>query len=175
MTEITHFAILFKTKDLILRPWFVSLCIQNYIIYKNSYHMELIFLKKRVGVTNVHVESSLHTLLKLLVQNHTLLKLPNSEIVLTFLLTLEMLKTKPCSAVYTHLGQVTDCPPPPRLWPNYSKGKSGIRPTGKLPSVEEVFSTRAYMGRLPWKSGYLFPASLVTYTWKSIKISYFGL
>ena len=77
--------------------------------------MELIFLKKRVGVTNVHVESSLHTLLKLLVQNHTLLKLPNSEIVLTFLLTLEMLKTKPCSAVYTHLGQVTDCPPPPRL------------------------------------------------------------
>ena len=60
--------------------------------------MEPIFLEKRVGVTNVHVESGLHTLLKLLVQNHTLLKLPNSEIVLPFLLRLKMLKTKPCSA-----------------------------------------------------------------------------
>lgn len=77
-----------------------------------------------------------------------------------------MLKTIPFSAAYTHLGQVRDCPPTPRLCPNYGKGKSGIKPTGKLHSGGrgEVFPTRAYVGRLPRKPGYLFPASLVTDT-----------
>ena len=50
-TKIARFANLFKTRDLVLRPWFVSFCIQNYVLFQTNI-MELKVLEKIVGATN---------------------------------------------------------------------------------------------------------------------------
>ena len=62
--------------------------------------MELDFLeKKNVGTNNVDGSSPTFT-----VQTDTLFKTLNSEIIIT-------LKTIPCSAAHTCIGQLRECPP----------------------------------------------------------------
>ena len=121
-TKVIHFSTLFNTRDFILWPWFVSFCIQNWVISRAIMGFMALgnFSSKRHGIgflrywnVNTVYRQPSHSLKRLRsVQKGTLFKTPNSENVSTPCLRLKPLKIIPCSAVHTRKSQIRKCPPP---------------------------------------------------------------
>ena len=111
-----------NTRDFILWPWFVSFCIQNWVISRAIMGFMALgsFSSNRHGIgflrywnVNTVYRQPSHSLKRLRsVQKGTLFKTPNSENVSTPCLRLKPLKIIPCSAVHTRKSQIRKCPPP---------------------------------------------------------------